>query len=280
METGVSNTTHSLFDLAALNQNATEQYHLSIQLGLDGFSFCIRNSEQILAIESYHHALSQLEEIIKNHEWLSKNYASTNVSVVSKKHTLIPEAIYEPSKHTEYLQFNHNRSEKTEVVADKLQQIDAHQVYGISVPEQEVINTFFPKASIRHYSSTLIDNLLAENKSPETAKLFVNIQGKHMDVVAINHNGLQLFNSFRHQSAEDFIYYTLFVCEQLNLNPEEINLCFLGELEKQSEIYDLAYKYIRNIQFIKRNSSIQLSPVINQVPEHFYYSLLHQHLCV
>lgn len=279
MEAGVSNTTHSLFDLAALNQNDIEKCHLSIQLGLDGFSFCIRNNEQILAIESYHHALSQLEDVIKNHEWLSKNYASTNVSVVSKKHTLIPEAIYEPNKHADYLQFNHNRSEKAEVVADKLQQIDAHQVYGISVPEKEIISTFFPKANIRHCGSTLIDNLLAENKNPETTKLFVNIQEKHMDVVVINHKGLQLFNSFRHQSAEDFIYYTLFVCEQLNLNPEEIDLCFLGELEKQSAIFDLTYKYIRNIQLIKRKPSIQLSPVINQIPEHFYYTLLHQHLC-
>ena len=46
------NTTHSLFDLAALKQNATEQYHLSIQLGLNGFS-CIRKDNVILAIESY-----------------------------------------------------------------------------------------------------------------------------------------------------------------------------------------------------------------------------------
>ena len=101
-----------------------------------------------------------------------------------------------------------------------------------------------------------------------------------MDILVCNEKGLQLFNTFKHQSAEDFIYYTLFVYEQLELNPDEIDCCLLGEIDKPSGIYDLTYKYIRNIRFIKRNENVQLSPVINQIPEHFYYPLLHQHLCV
>ena len=94
-----------------------------------------------------------------------------------------------------------------------------------------------------------------------------------MDILVCNKQGLQLFNTFKHQSAEDFIYYTLFICEQLELNTDKIDCCLLGEIDKPSGIYDLAYKYIRNIRFIKRNENIQLSPVINQIPEHFYYPL-------
>ena len=278
METGVSNTTHSLFDLAALQQNATEQYHLSIQLGLNGFSFCIRKDNVILAIESYHHALSQLEDTLKNHEWINKKYASTHINITSSKHTLIPASIFDTNEQQNYLQFNHYRSEKLEAISDKLQQVEAHQVYGISVPEQELINTFFPKATIRHYGSTLIDSILQQKSN--TPQLYIHIQNKSMDILVCNEKGLQLFNTFKHQSAEDFIYYTLFVCEQLELNPDEIDCCLLGEIDKPSGIYDLAYKYIRNIRFIKRNENVKLSPVINQIPEHFYYPLLHQHLCV
>ena len=278
METGVSNTTHSLFDLAALQQNATEQYHLSIQLGLNGFSFCIRKDNVILAIESYHHVLSQLEDTLKNHEWINKKYASTHINITSNKHTLIPASIFDTNEQQNYLQFNHHRSEKQEAFSDKIQKTEAHQVYGISVPEQELINTFFPKATISHYGSTLIDSILQQKSN--TPQLYIHIQKKSMDILVCNKKGLQLFNTFKHQSAEDFIYYTLFVCEQLELNPDEIDCCLLGEIDKQSAIYDLAYKYIRNIRFIKRNENVQLSPVINQIPEHFYYPLLHQHLCV
>jgi len=278
METGVSNTTHSLFDLAALKQNATEQYHLSIQLGLNGFSFCIRKDNVILAIESYHHALSQLEDTLKNHEWINKKYASTHINITNSKHTLMPASIFDTNEQQNYLQFNHYRSENQEAISDKLQQVEAHQVYGISVPVQEFINTFFPKATIRHYGSTLIDSILQQKS--KTPQLYVHIQEKSMDILVCNEKGLQLFNTFKHQSAEDFIYYTLFVYEQLELKPDEIDCCLLGEIDKPSGIYDLAYKYIRKIRFIKRNKNVQLSPVINQIPEHFYYPLLHQHLCV
>ena len=278
METGVSNTTHSLFDLAALQQNASEQYHLSIQIGLNGFSFCIRKNNVILAIESYHHALSQLEDTLKNHEWINKKYASTHINITSSKHTLIPASIFDTNELQNYLQFNYYRSENQEALSDKLQQIEAHQVYGISVPEQELINTFFPKATIRHYGSTLIDSILQQKSN--TLQLYIHIQEKSMDILVCNEKGLQLFNTFKHQSAEDFIYYTLFVCEQLELNPDEIECYLLGEIDKPSGIHNLAYKYIRNIRFIKRNENVRLSPVINQIPEHFYYPLFHQHLCV
>lgn len=275
----MSNPTHSLYDLPALALKATEEYHLSIQLGLDGFSFCISDAQQVLAIESYHHALSQLEEKIKAHEWLQKKYASTNISLVSKRSTLIPAALYDKQEHANYLQFNHQRSEQLEVVADKLQQLDAYQVYGISLAERELINTFFPQSKLRHYGSNLIDSLLSSYQGSDP-QLTVHIQDKQMDIVVINQEGLQLFNSFKHQTAEDFIYYTLFVCEQLNLNTESVDLQFIGELAQQSSIYELAYKYIRNIRFGKRNAAIKLSPVINQLPEHFYFNLLHQKLCV
>lgn len=275
----MSNPTHSLYDLPALALKATEEYDLSIQLGLDGFSFCISNNQRVLALESYRNALSQLEERIKKHEWLQKKYGSTNISIVSKQSTLIPSALYNKQDLKTYLQFNHQRSEKMETVADKLQQIDAYQAYGVSLAEKDIINTFFPHSKLRHYGSILIDSLLSDYQGSEP-QLSINIQEKQMDVVVINKEGLQLFNSFRHQSAEDFIYYTLFVCEQLNLDTETIDLQFIGELEKQSAIYELAYRYIRNIRFGKRKAAIQLSPVINQIPEHYYFTLLHQKLCV
>ena len=105
---------------------------------------CIRKDNLILAIESYHHALSQLEETLKNHEWINKKYASTHINITSRKHTLIPASIFDTNEQQNYIQFNHYRS-KNQAISDKLQQVEAHQLYGISVPEQELINTFFQR---------------------------------------------------------------------------------------------------------------------------------------
>jgi hypothetical protein len=280
METGVSNTTHSLFDKEALQRASSSSYNLSIQLGLDGFSFCILDGQEVLALESYHHPLSQLEDIIRNHEWLQKDFAQTLVTVVTEKYTLVPTALLQEASKKEHLAFNHQRSEKLEAVSDKLQQLDAHIVYGISVPVKSIIHTYFPKAVIKHYGSCWLDQQLSQHKHQEDALLLMSIQSTHMEITLLKSGRLHYFNTFRYKTAEDLTYYLLFVCEQLDLDPNSIPLQLYGELEKQSQIYDYLYKYVRHISFGKRNEHIRLSPAINQLPPHYYHHLLHQHLCV
>ena len=64
METGANKPNHSLIDIKSLESQSIKDCHLSIQIGLNGFSFCIRNNAEVLAIESYNNSLSQLEESI------------------------------------------------------------------------------------------------------------------------------------------------------------------------------------------------------------------------
>ena len=66
---------------------------------------------------------------------------------------------------------------------------------------------------------------------------------------------LLLYNTFEYNTNEDFIYYILFVLEQLNLNPETINLVFLSDVIENDELHSIAYKYIRNVTFGNRNDT-------------------------
>jgi len=59
-----------------------------------------------------------------------------------------------------------------------------------------------------------------------------------------------LFNSFEYQTKEDFIYYILFTAEQLKLNPETFKLQLLGEISEESDLFKIAYRYIRNISLM------------------------------
>ena len=53
----------------------------------------------------------------------------------------------------------------------------------------------------------------------------------------------------------DFIYYLLFTSEQLQLNPETLNLIFIGKIKSEDELYKIAYKYIRHVSFGDRNDN-------------------------
>ena len=66
----------------------------------------------------------------------------------------------------------------------------------------------------------------------------------------VKNQQLILFNSFQYKTPEDFIYYILFTCEQLQLNPETIPVQFLGAISEESDAFKIAYKYIRNCSLL------------------------------
>ena len=86
-------------------------------------------------------------------------------------------------------------------------------------------------------------------------------------------------NAFHFRAPEDFLYYVIFVMEQLNLNPEEVPVTLLGDISTKTPHFDLIFKYIRNVDFALRNESAQYSYVFDDVPGHSFYTLLNPVLC-
>ena len=60
----------------------------------------------------------------------------------------------------------------------------------------------------------------------------------------------------RKRAKEDFIYYILFTLEQLELSTEKTNISITGDINKQSELYEILSTYVRNINFLNSNNSI------------------------
>ncbi|MBL4577246.1 MAG: DUF3822 family protein, partial [Flavobacteriales bacterium] len=75
-------------------------------------------------------------------------------------------------------------------------------------------------------------------------------------------------------------YYTLFVCEQLKLNPESVEMILLGERGKDSQEYRILYSYIRNLRFINRNPGFTYSYKMDGVPGHYHFNLFSLFDCV
>ena len=83
--------------------------------------------------------------------------------------------------------------------------------------------------------------------------MYVHVGMNYFDLVVTQQNELKLYNRFKYQTKEDFIYYILFTAEQLGLNPEQFDCKFMGNIKKNDPFYDIAYKYIRNISLLSSN---------------------------
>ena len=86
--------------------------------------------------------------------------------------------------------------------------------------------------------------------------MYVNVSKRSFDIVVLENKKLIFSNIFSYETKEDFIYYILFTAEQIKLDTAVYTLYFLGEINTDSEIYKMAYKYIKNIYFLESKNSI------------------------
>jgi hypothetical protein len=144
----------------------------------------------------------------------------------------------------------------------------------------ETLKALFPRARFICHSSALIEGLMIQYKNlPEEKRAFVNTRNSFIDIVIIEGKNLLYYNSFKYASKEDFIYYIIFVLEQLNLNPEETELILSGFIEKSSSLFEMVYKYVRNIRFRELSGNFSYSYVFDEIPSHYFTNLINSGLC-
>jgi hypothetical protein len=249
------------------SSNNLNNLELSIQLSLSGLSFCILNKDSNTIIEvkelrfekrlNPFEVLDELKVLFENESTLNNSF--TNVTIVHNNDlsTLVPEALFNKNHVADYLKFNSKILKSDFIAYDSILENSSVNVY---VPYININNYIYDKFGtfiFKHISSVLIESILRIEKASTTPKVYIHVSLNHFEIIIIKEGKLELYNTFVYNSKEDFIYYILFTAEQLNLNPETLNLVFIGDITEDDEIYNIAYKYIRNISFGNRNDDFE-----------------------
>ncbi|HMT27750.1 MAG TPA: DUF3822 family protein, partial [Bacteroidia bacterium] len=168
--------------------------------------------------------------------------------------TLIPNPLYEPSMAEQQLKFSHVVHEKDEIITDELRQIEARNIFAFPSTIYKKIKSWFPNVEFHHSSTAMIEYLLSKNRNSEFEMMTVNAHQHFIEIIVTRGKEILLYNSYYFESPEELVYYILFACEQLHLNPENIDVQFAGEISLTDSAYMLARKYIRNTQMAERPS--------------------------
>ncbi len=265
------------------NNISTISNTLSIQVSLNGLSFCtIDNNRQITAIVKDNfgiqltpeQVLGKIKHIFDTTPTLKNNFKTVEVIYQNDLYTLVPNALFDPNILKEYLKYNIKVLENDFIAYDELNQHDMVTVY---VPYTNINNFFFDtfgSFTYKHSSTILIGSLLSQEKNSDSVTVFANMNEKSFDLIVINKGKLILVNTFNHETREDFLYYLLFTVEQLKLNPENFGLIFLGDIQKDSRYFDLANRYIRNIDFGHHEQKYILAKDMKRIEPHHHFVLL------
>ncbi|WP_139002688.1 DUF3822 family protein [Hyunsoonleella aestuarii] len=233
---------------------------LSIQISLSGLSFCIlqKDNNTITYLKHFDfekklnpfEVLDHLKHYFETEQELQTTFSSVKVIYINELSTLVPEPLFNEECIADYLKFNSKILKSDYISYDK---IEANNSVNVYVPYVNINNYIYEKFGAfiyKHFSTVIIENILLEEKNSNAQRVYVHIDIDHFEILILNKGKLILYNTFEYKTKEDFIYYILFSCEQLNLDPETIELVLLGRVKKENAIYKIAYKYVRNVEII------------------------------
>lgn len=265
-----------------------EMYNLFIYAGPNEFSCVIaeRATKKFIALESYKTSGSLtsfselLEKLIEQSSILkSVNYRRVIIGSGFNVSTLVPNPLYDPSAATSQLNFSNNVHTSDEIMTDELRQVEARNVFAVPSELYAEIVRRFPSAEFHHSSTAMIEFLLSINRNSENELMTINVHSSLIEIIVTKGKNILLYNSYHFESPEELVYYILFVCEQLHLNPENIDLQFAGLMRTTDSAYMLCRKYIRNTRLAERPENYSYSFGFDTFPSNFHFNLFCQLVC-
>ena len=242
---------------------------LSIQVSLNGLSFCILNSHTNTF--TYHKKVAfdkklnpqqledELDTVFETDARLQQPFNKVTVIYDNELFTQVPKALFVEEHVADYLKFN-SRILQTDFIS--YDTVTSHDSVIVYVPYANINNYIYERFGdfvYKHFSTILLDTLLNLEHDSKTKTMYINVNNHHFEILVVEGEKLILFNSFEYQTKEDFIYYILFTAEQLKLNPEEFPLHLTGKIKENDDLYAIAYKYIRHISLLRSDNSIKIA---------------------
>lgn len=247
-------------------EGANDLHKLSIQVSLNGLSFCILDTvkNSIVASKqkrfgkelSPYQIQKELQELIR--EYRVADYGYSDIVVIHKNplFSLVPKDLFDEKELANYMKFNVKILANDMMAFDEIEQQDMVNVYVPFMNVNNYIYELFGSFDYLHNGTVLIQALLQGYTDSREPVCFVHSADGQMDIIVLEHKKLVFYNSFPFDTKEDFIYYILFTLEQLELDPASVLVRLFGDIEEGDPFYDICYTYIQNVSLFYPSQTV------------------------
>ncbi len=275
----------------SLDINQTSLYHLSIQISLNGLSFCILNTVNQKYIALKHYPLSAgdkntsfpdlLRKTIEKDEFLRKEYKSRALMTVSSKSTLVPAPLYDEKDGETYFRFNHTLEDHEQVMANRIRGLDAWNLFTVPRDLAALFGEFFQDTPVFHQNTPFLDNIIRHPAPKNTGQaVFVNIHDDFFDLAVFREQNPEIINSFYYRQVNDLVYFILYSLKTIKADPSATPLVLAGKVTPESSLLQSLRRYVKHITLAKRNPAFTYSYTLNMITEHSFANLFNLYPCV
>jgi hypothetical protein len=258
--------------------NHTDLYNndnnLFVLIGANRLSYFIISPTKQVLLQSVELIENKaLSVFFENERYLDLNFNTVKVGFITPYTTLVPNLIYQDAAAASYLENSFRIPKQHYLLTDNLPSFQCQNVFLAPIEVYNFFQNKFANAQFYHAGTILLLAWQQKAVQFQEAAIFINVIGREFQIAAFQQEKLLLFNTFQFKSAKDFIYYTLLIFDQLKLPTETSKLFLTGEVMRESEIYKILYRYIREIDFLSRPTAFQFNEQFDDQPTHFNFDL-------
>lgn len=264
------------FDITEYNfsRKDTDQYQLSILYGVDSFAYIIQDAKDtVVALKEYVWEDGKPQNsFLEEDDKLKLNYRKVKVAFSKGLFCMVPQRLFQEEEKATYLGHLSRIKRSGNILSDNISQHQAELVYEVDEAVLQEMDRYFNRAPKKNLHTVLLEAMRSHAATQSSYHVAVHVYQKQLLIYAFDRTNLMLLNTYRYNSAQDFLYYVLLVYEQMGFKTGEVPLFIAGRILEDSDIYRLLIRYIRNLAFLAPGR-IKRGPQLDRQPPYFFFDL-------
>lgn len=213
--------------------------------------------------------------ILRQHSLLRLPFRYREAILMSAAWNIIPTALYTAASAETLLRTTREMPEKSRFIHNTFPEKGFTLVGAFPEVLTEVLELELPGIHTVFYLKPLLERIFL---NPANQAVYVFVQDFRADLIGVLDGKLKMANTFRFQTPEEFVYFVVLAYETLEWSRDLATLVLCGDVESGSALYQAAYKYVRNIEFLNRPDEPAVPHEAKtgaELPSHFFINLLH-----
>jgi Protein of unknown function (DUF3822) len=271
----------------SFSEHLTSAYELFIFISENELSCAVadKKNQLFIALESWEvvdsvsaeeflNIILKESEILRNH-----NFRSVICCSGFKSCTLVPDPLFTADSAKDQLLLSSTFRNSDEIIIDDLHALQAKIIFAVPGELLIILASHFRNLEMHHTATAVAGNLVANRKNSTEKAINIILHNSYFEAYVTAGSKLILYNQYTFHSAEEMVYYLLFICEQLHINPETVEMNFSGNINSGDHLITMAENYFRNIKFSGRPENYGYDLDFHELPPHFHFNLFCQVIC-
>lgn len=264
-----------------LQQSSAYRYHLHLFLTESACSYLLLDEHQWLVYKSYalehqNRALfslrDELETLFLQDKFLQLEFEEVSVKILNSAFTFVPKALFNEVSLYAYLA-NVTPSPTSEIVMKETLCDELWNIYVLKIDLKQFLQKTFSNFSLSHAMTDMVHLFEAHAVTRADKTMYINFHQQHIQIAVFDNGKLLFANNYEFQTSSDVAYYVMLVVNQLNLDPEKVNAYLSGHVNKDAELFNTVFRYIRNVQLLESTIQHDAASPFATYPNHTFIDM-------